>query len=656
MISLRNLPFRHQVSLALILISVPALLLASGAFVTYDALSVRAKMVDDLQTLAEIIGNNSTGALAFNDPQAATVILGALRAKPNIVAAYLYTPAGQPFASYFRDGAPASLDAPRAEAGGHRFQDGSLLLFRTTLLKGDPAGIVCIRSDLGELRSRLERYAGAVGVVLVGCILLILILSARLQAVISRPIIDLAGTARAVSINRDYSVRAMAWGADEVGDLTRAFNEMLAQIQERDAALQMAHDDLERRVDERTRQLRAEIAERRQAEEALRESEDQLRQSQKMEAVGRLAGGIAHDFNNLLTGITGYTQLLLQQVKENTPWRRYLEEIRGASERAASLTRQLLAYSRKQLLAPKVIDLNSLVSNLDAMLRRLIGEDIQLFTSLEPDLGAVKADPGQIEQVILNLVVNARDALPRGGRITVKTANVAPPGGAPAAAADRPLGQVLLEVTDTGTGMTESVKTRIFEPFFTTKEMGKGTGLGLSMVYGIVQQSGGQIKVDSAPGQGATFRIFLPRVAGAAENERARTAIAAPDGGGETVLLVEDEPMVRALVRDVLKMYGYTVLEAAHGEDAISLCRKHTGPIDLMLTDVVMPHMNGRELHDRLAPLRPDLKVLYMSGYAEGGIVHDGIIDPGTAFIPKPFTPEDLATKIRAVLDAAGNN
>ena len=662
MFSLRNLPFRHQVSLALTLISVPALLLASGAFMTYDALSVRATMVGDLQTLAEIIGNNSTAALAFNDPEAATEVLGALRAKPNIVAAYLYTPDGRPFAGYFRDAAPAApvisvaLDAPAAEPGGHRFQNGGLLLFRTTMLKGDPAGIVGIRSDLGELRSRITRYAEAVVAVLVGCILLILLLSARLQTVLSRPIVDLAETARTVSLKRDYSVRATAWGSDEVGDLTRAFNEMLAQIQERDFALQIARDDLERRVDERTQQLRAEITERRQAEEALHESEAQLRQSQKMEAVGRLAGGIAHDFTNLLTGIIGYTQILLQEVKENASWRHYIQEIGKAGDRAASLTRQLLAFSRKQLLSPKTIDLNSLVSNLDTMLRRLIGEDIRFVTSMEPGLGAVTTDPGQIEQVILNLVVNARDAMPHGGRLNIRTANVPPGNGPPGTPPDLPLGQVLLEVTDNGLGMDEAVKSRIFEPFFTTKEKGKGTGLGLSMVYGIVQQSGGRIEVDSAPGRGATFRIFLPRVPGVAEVEVPHPIVDKPEGGRETVLLVEDEPMVRALVRDILDMYGYTVLEAAHGPDAIEICRKHKGTIDMMLTDMVMPHMNGRELRDRLAPLLPSLKVLYMSGYAESGIVHDGVIDPGTAFIPKPFTPESLAAKVRATLDAASNN
>jgi len=653
MLRLRHLPFRHKVTLALTLTSVMALLLASSAFMTYDVLTFRNRMVDDLETLAEIIGNNSTAALAFNDPQAAALVLGALRAKPNIVAAYLYTPDGRLFAAYHGEvGAP-----PVPERTGHRFAAGGLLLFRTTMLKGDTAGIVCLRSDLRELRMRIERYASAVGLVLLVCIAVVLVLSSRLQAVLTRPIVELAETARVVSQHRDYSVRAAVGGADEVGALTRAFNDMLAQIQEQDAALQMAHDLLEARVDERTVQLRAEIAERRQAEEALRQSEEQLRQSQKMEAVGRLAGGIAHDFNNLLTGINGYGQLLAKNLGAGSPHRRYVEEIRKAGDRATALTRQLLAFSRKQLLEPKTIDLNSLVLNMNAMLRRVIGEDIQLDSSLQPGLGVVKADPGQIEQVILNLSVNARDAMPQGGRMTIRTANVAARDGEAGGYTPDETGRlVLLEVSDTGCGMDADTRLRIFEPFFTTKEKGKGTGLGLSMVYGIVKQSGGQIDVSSTPSRGTTFTVLLPRVEGVVEADQARHAEAKVAGGSETILLVEDEAMVRALARDVLKMNGYRVIEAAHGLEALAISQKHRGPIHLMLTDVVMPHMNGRELHEKLAPLRPGLRVLYMSGYAEAGIVHDGVVDPGTSFIPKPFTPETLAARVREVLDAAARN
>jgi len=456
--------------------------------------------------------------------------------------------------------------------------------------------------------------------------------------VVSRPIVELAQTARTVSANQDFSLRALSEGSDEVADLTRSFNEMLSQIQERDRALQQAHDELEARVAERTRQLRQEIVERQQTEEALRASEEKLRQSQKMEAVGRLAGGIAHDFNNLLTVITGYGQILLARMHPGEPLRTPAEEIGRASARAASLTRQLLAFSRKQLLEPKVIEINGLVSNIGTMLRRVIGEDIQLISDLDPGAGWVKADPGQLEQVLLNLAVNARDAMPQGGRLTIATGarSIGPDEASPDLGL--PAGPyVVIRVTDTGMGMSAEVQAQIFEPFFTTKEKGKGTGLGLSTVYGIVTQSGGMIE-------------------GIPEPVRGEAAIGAVTGGSETILLVEDEDMVRALAKDILKMNGYKVLEAAHGNAALDLSRAYDGPIALMLTDVVMPAMNGHELYEKLAPLRPGMRVLYMSGYAESGIVHGGAIDPGTAFISKPFTPDALAAKVRAILDAAGRN
>ena len=656
MLTLRGLPFRHKLTLILTLTSGLGLLVACAAFMTYDVLSFRARMVDDLQALAEIIGDNSTAALAFNDPRAADVVLSALRAKPNIVDAYLYTPSGRIFARYQGPDAAAGLMPPPPEGAGHRFEGAHLLLFRTTFLKGDPVGTVCLRSDLREMSARLGRFGAAVALVLLASILFVLGLSSRLQSVVSRPIVDLAETARTVSVQRDYSVRAVERGTDEVAALTRAFNEMLDQIQARDNALRRAHDELEERVEQRTRQLRAEIAERRQAEEALRQSEEQLRQSQKMEAIGRLAGGIAHDFNNLLTAITGYGELLLQLIEPKSPMRRYAEEIRRASDRATALTRQLLAFGRKQLLELKIVDLNALVAGMDAMLRPVIGEDIRLVCSLEPSLGRVKADPGQIEQVILNLAVNARDAMPRGGSLTIRTAN-AELKGAEGWSEAAPAGSyVMLEVSDTGFGMDAETRSRVFEPFFTTKPKGKGTGLGLSMVYGIVKQSGGQILIDSAPGRGATFKILLPRSDGPVEAQAPRAPGAPAAAAHETVLLVEDEAVVRALAQDILVMNGYTVLAAAHGPEALAISERHKGPIHLMLTDVVMPYMNGRELYERLAPSRPQTKVLYMSGYADSGIVHGGAIVPGTAFIPKPFTPEALAAKVREVLGGARNN
>nr|MBI3613674.1 PAS domain S-box protein [Nitrospirota bacterium] len=386
--------------------------------------------------------------------------------------------------------------------------------------------------------------------------------------------------------------------------------------------------------------------------------EEQLRHVQKMDAVGRLAGGVAHDFNNLLTVIGGCSALLLRRLGPTDALRRYPLEIQQASERATSLTQQLLAFSRRQMLEPKVLTLNENVSTMDSMLRRLIGEHINLVTVLGADLGLVKADPGQIEQVIMNLAVNARDAMPEGGKLTIETANVdLDEAYASRHMAVEPGPYVMLAISDTGHGMDEETQARLFEPFFTTKEKGKGTGLGLSTVYGIVKQSGGIIWVYSEPTRGTTFKIYLPRVV--AVSERASlTSVAGAEfvRGTETILLVEDEESVRALACEALEEAGFHVLGARHGAEALVISHQHQGPIHLLLTDVVMPEMSGRVLADRLAPQRPAMKILYMSGYTDNAIVHQGVIDPGTAFLHKPFSPDALVRKVREVLDTPPMN
>jgi two-component system cell cycle sensor histidine kinase/response regulator CckA len=384
-----------------------------------------------------------------------------------------------------------------------------------------------------------------------------------------------------------------------------------------------------------------------------RELEDQLRQSQKLEAVGQLAGGIAHDFNNILTVINGYADLLLRGIGQDETKRFKVEEIRKAGERAASLTRQLLAFSRKQVLQPKVLQLNTIVADVDKMLRRLIGEDINLLTLSEPTLGQIKADPGQIEQVLLNLAVNARDAMPQGGKLTIETDNVYLDNlYARKHVSIQPGRYVMLAVSDTGCGMNAETQARMFDPFFTTKEQGKGTGLGLSTVYGIVKQSGGNIWVYSEVGKGTTFKIYLPRVDEAVESEEARDLPAELSQGRETVLLAEDEDQVRRITRMVLEINGYRVLEARSGDEALSIYKQHQGEIDLLMTDVVMPQMSGRELAQSLERLHPGIKVLYMSGYTDDAIVRHGLLDQEIVFLQKPFTPEGLTRKVREVLDA----
>jgi len=383
-----------------------------------------------------------------------------------------------------------------------------------------------------------------------------------------------------------------------------------------------------------------------------RRLQQQVLQSQKMEAVGRLAGGVAHDFNNLLTVITSYSDLLLEDLAPGDAKRDDLEQVRKAADGAAALTRQLLAFSRQQVVEPRVVSLNTVVEGLQKILRRVIGEDIEVTIALAPDLESVRADVGQLEQVLMNLVVNARDAMPTGGRLTVETANVEHD---PEYARDREAAAVrrfaMLAVTDTGCGMDEATKARIFEPFFTTKETGKGTGLGLATVYGIVKQAGGFIWVYSEPGQGTSFKIYLPAVDATAERTTAAATTPAPRGT-ETVLLVEDAAAVRAVTKQILERQGYTVLEAPDGEVGLRLAQRHRGVIHLLLTDVVMPRVGGRELAEQLTRLRPDVKVLYASGYTDDSVVRHGILESGTAYLQKPFSPESLARKVRDVLDA----
>ncbi len=381
---------------------------------------------------------------------------------------------------------------------------------------------------------------------------------------------------------------------------------------------------------------------------------ERLQQSRKMEAVGLLAGGIAHDFNNLLTAINGYAALGLDRVHREDPLGEYFREIGRAGERAASLTRQLLAFSRKQVLQPRVVDLNQTISALERMLRRLIGEDIVLTTSLDPALWRVVADPSQIEQVLLNLALNARDAMPRGGRLTFTTRNVVLDEASERLHLDAAPGpHVVVAVDDTGCGMDSSTMAHIFDPFFTTKEVGKGTGLGLATVYGIVRQSGGSIAVRSEVDAGATFEIYLPRAeeADAVVSEKAIDDPVRSLRGTETVLIAEDELLVRTLARQILEALGYTVIEAASGDAALAVYESHHGHIDLLLTDVVMPGMSGPDLVERLRGVLPSLRVIYMSGYADDALARHGVLDGGTVLLHKPFSPDVLLRCVRRVLD-----
>ena len=380
--------------------------------------------------------------------------------------------------------------------------------------------------------------------------------------------------------------------------------------------------------------------------------ESQFRQSQKMEAVGRLAGGVAHDFNNLLTAMIGYAEILRDQVEPGDPRRNHVEEICKAAERGSTLTRQLLTFSRKPVGETQTLDMNAVVRGFERMLRRLIGEHIELRTAFGADLGQVRANQGQIEQVIMNLAINGRDAMPQGGVLTIETENVVLDQGYARTHASVDTGRfVMLAVSDTGCGMSADVKAHLFEPFFTTKESGKGSGLGLATVYGIVQQNGGHVFVYSEPGHGSTFKIYLPRVVSAETAPIDGPAAAAAPGGSETILLVEDEPAVRALARDLLEQQGYSVLVANHGREALAVAHAYEGVIHLVLTDVVMPEMGGPELVRHLWWTRPKLRVLYMSGYTDRTATQMGLQESWTSFLQKPFTPDNLAAAVRRAID-----
>ncbi|MBI2394063.1 MAG: PAS domain-containing protein [Deltaproteobacteria bacterium] len=420
-------------------------------------------------------------------------------------------------------------------------------------------------------------------------------------------------------------------------------------------ALRKTRDTLEVRVRERTADLERQIDERVRAEEALRNTEAQLRHAQKMEAIGRLAGGIAHDFNNLLSVILSYADIALGELRPDEPLREDLSEIRHAGQRAAELTRQLLAFSHQQVFNPRVLDLNQTVTGVEKMLRRLLGADIELIC-LTAATWRVRADPGQLEQVLLNLATNARDAMPGGGKLTLQTKDVE---------FDEPYARehhgvtpgphVMLAVSDTGVGMERDTQAKIFEPFFTTKEKGKGTGLGLSTVYGIVRQSGGHVWVYSEPGKGTTFRIYLPRTTDV-EDSHANGQVQPDSGrGNETILLVEDDEQVRGVARGILRRNGYVVLEAASAGEALLISEQHAAKIHLLLTDVVMPRMGGPQLAERLRARRPELKVLFMSGYTGEAIAHHGILESNVPFLQKPITPDALTRKVREALVAREN-
>jgi PAS domain S-box-containing protein len=782
MFSLRNIPMKRKLMLVIVLTSSSVLFLACAGFVAYDAIAIRQHMLQELSAEAATLGDRSRDALRQQDHKSLEGMLSVLRQDLDITCAAVYSTDGKLFASYQRNKGAAVPAAPPIES--HRFDSGILGLSRPIRDGQKFIGTIYLESSLGGLYEVLSQHVTIAVSVLLVATLFAVMLSAYLQRLVSDPFLKLTQIAHEVIQKKDYSVRASKRGQDEAGQLIDAFNVMLTQIQERDKALRTANDELEKRVQERTKIMQQELVERMRTEEQLWESqrtlstlmsnlpgaayrcrndkartiefisqgcieltgfqpndliqngrssfaqlihpdeqqtvleeveialkrkcpfqlvyriltanqkekwvweqgmgvfspegdlvaiegfvtditerrnaeeerkrvEEQLRQVQKMEAVGRLAGGVAHDFNNILTVITGYCDLLLRRTVESDPLHKNVDEISKAADRASSLTRQLLAFSRKQVLQPKVLELSDVVSGMEKMLRRLIGEDIELRTHFAKPLGQVKTDPGQIEQVIMNLAVNARDAMPQGGRLTIETVNLTLDQTTSFRNNELQPGEyVMLAVSDTGVGMTEAVREHLFEPFFTTKGPGKGTGLGLATCYGIIKQSGGGIRVYSEPNQGTTFKIYLPRVDEAPVPKGSEGSDQNLPQGKETLLMVEDESAVRELAALVLRECGYTVLEASNGQEGLLVAEMHNRiKIDLIISDIIMPQMGGREMVDRLQVTHPTAKVLYTSGYTDDALMDQGVLYAGVAFLEKPFSPTRLAQKVRAVLD-----
>jgi PAS domain S-box-containing protein len=739
----RDRPIRQKVNWLILVASGVALLLAALGLLIYDLTSLRPRALRDLTAQADLIRINTTAALAFQDPRAATENLATLRAKREIESAAIYTADGRLFASYRRDSTVPLPSSAVPQTRSHSFQNDRLTLAEPVVDEGQPLGWLVLQYQLSPFWTRLPQYGIIAGVVLLALLTVAILLSRLLRSSIIAPIGRLAEASRAVAASKDRQIRAAKQADDEIGHLTDAFNEMLSTLESREAALRESTAQLleamtvarmsswawdvergtiswggeESRVFGATGQPRdarlqsfldvVHPADKGNVEEGLwraartgqrcdldfrvvdpggrirwltlrgqaaggdgaaktrvvglvmdvtdrRQLEEQLLQSQKLEAIGRLAGGVAHDFNNLLTGILGYAGFALKSIPPGHPSRNDIVEIERAGERAAALTGQLLSYARRQMVAPKLVQLDQLMKNLENLLKRLLGEDVVLETRYADDLWPARIDPGQFEQVILNLAVNARDAMPDGGRLTVETRNCTLDDAYTAQHPEvAPGPYVMLAVTDTGHGMDVITQARIFEPFFTTKEQGKGTGLGLAVIYGIIKQAGGHVWVYSEPDEGTTFKVFLPRATGedelAPEAERPELASAA---GSETLLVVEDEPVVRSLAVRSLVEQGYQVLQAADGPSALAAARTHDGDIHLLVTDVVMPGMNGRELADRLAAERPGLRVLYVSGYTDHAVVRHGVLEEGIAFLSKPFDLRELGRTVREVLDS----
>jgi signal transduction histidine kinase/CheY-like chemotaxis protein len=659
---------KHSISRKLTLVVLAttfmALLVSAAGMLLYDIRDYRTAWVNDLTTQAEILGRVSAPALEFNDPKVAQENLQQLKARPRILSAGIYTADGDLFATYSR-GQTTESGFPRYSQGqSYTIEGDQIKVFHPIQRNGEIVGTVYLHARY-ELFNRMADYLIILAGVMVGSLLFAAILAIRLQATITKPILAVTDIAREVIRSREFSFRVKKTTEDEIGILVDAFNGMLSEVGQLTADLKESNGALtlemnERRAaEEALRQLNETLEQRIIARTAeLESAHEQLRQAQKMEAVGQLTGGIAHDFNNLLAGIVANIEMMQIRISQGrtSDLNRYIVSAMSSTDRAAALTHRLLAFSRRQTLDPKPTDINRLVSSIEDLIRRSVGPGIQVNTILSDGLWSTMCDSHQLENAVLNLAINARDAMPDGGKLSIETSNTdlvdSPEKTDPDAAQQK---YVTISVTDTGTGMSPEVLARAFDPFFTTKPLGQGTGLGLSMVYGFVKQSGGYIRIDSEPGRGTTVRLYMPRHAGAEAMKTLENNVPnAPRAATrETVLLVDDEAPIRMLATEMLAELGYSVLAAEDGPQALRILRS-SKQIDLLISDVGLPNgMNGRQLADAARTMRPDLRVLFITGYAQAASIGAEQLAPGMELMTKPFKLDVFATKVAAMMGVA---
>jgi signal transduction histidine kinase/DNA-binding response OmpR family regulator len=641
--------------LAVLATTCSALVVSGVAMLVIDVQTYRTTWVNDLTTQSNILAQVSMPALEFNDPKVAQENLVQLKARPNIVAAAIYAADGTSFATYSSARAIAFEFPSAPKPSGHAISGNQISVFKSIKRGEDTVGTVYLYAQY-PLAERIKRYVTILAAVMLGSLLVAALVSKWLQSAVTKPVLAVTDAVHQVIRRRDFSLRVKKSTEDEIGMLVDAFNSMLTEVGERAQALErsnlaLQHEMKERRgAEEALRQLNNTLEERIVARTAeLERAHEQLRQSQKMEAIGQLTGGVAHDFNNVLQVVASNLQLLQMSLAGNPQAQRRLEAAAFAADRGAKLSSHLLAFARRQPLQPVPTNLGRILRGMDDLLRRALGESIQIETIVTGGLWTTLVDPNQLENVILNLAINARDAMEGGGKLTLELGNAMLDDHYVSTEPDVPAGQyVLLAISDTGTGMTPEIMARAFEPFFTTKREGEGTGLGLSMAYGFIKQSNGHIRMYSEIGSGTTVKIYLPRSL-QPEVEVYNTLTGPVIGGIETILVVEDDLVVQATAVDMLTGLGYRTVKANDGQSALNILQSGI-PVDLLFTDVVMPGpVRSPDLARQAKQLLPNIEVLFTSGYTQNAIVHGGHLDPGVELISKPYRREDLARKIRHI-------